>query len=97
MTEVTDADLKELLTLEASVRLMNVRIKEIKEACKQIGSFTTQKHMCAVIEQQRTGLVGLSTVELALGRELLNAHNLIQTTAFLVVKVVPLSAMSMLA
>lgn len=83
----SDQSLKELLALEAEVKPKLKRIEEIKTWCKDQGSFATLHYVCAVIPRQRTCLVSLDKAVTALGKEMLESFNLIQTVTFSIVNV----------
>lgn len=82
-----DSELQELLELEAKVKLMNIRIDEIKNLCKEIGTFNTDKFVCAVTTQTRKGLAGLDEVQKVFGYDTLIQKNLIKVTSFKTVKI----------
>jgi hypothetical protein len=83
----SDLELEEYLVLSAKIKFLEQRVSEIKEACKTIGSFSTDKYVCAVTDQERRGIAGLSEVEKALGKDLLYQHGLIRLTVFQVVRI----------
>ncbi len=82
-----DLLLQEIVELEAALKPMVRRLKELKEQCKDKGSFATDIYVCSVKEQTRTGLVGLERAIDALGREMLQSFDLIQTVLFKTVHV----------
>lgn len=83
----TNEELEEYLFLSERIKLLEKRLDEIKKACKECGSFHTDKYVVAVVDQERRGLVGLAQAEKALGLDLLLKHNLINVSVFQVVKV----------
>lgn len=87
----TDDELKEFIMLQEQVKYLTKRLEELKALCKARGSFSTDRYVCAVMEQQRTGLAGLKEVEKVLGLELLQRFNLIRTSPYLLVKVTPVA------
>lgn len=89
MTNITNKILDELMHLEQQSKIIDARITEIRSACKDAGSFSTSKYVCAVTTQTRTGLASLALVETALGRQILEQHNLIKTTEYKTIKVCP--------
>lgn len=93
----TEAELKEYIELTMMIKRLEARRDEIKELCKASGSFCSRNFVLSVTDQSRTGLVGLEFVEKALGREILDYHNLIQTSWFQVVRVSKVAKMMRLA
>lgn len=83
----SNENLKELLELEAEVKIMTARINEIRTQCKEAGTFSSKEYVCTVFTQTRTGLVGLETACIVLGRHKLDELGLIKTTEFQLVKV----------
>ncbi len=82
-----DKMLDELLLLEIDVKEKVKRIEAIRTWCKQQGSFSTELHVCSVKSHSRTGLVSLEKAVKALGRDLLENFELINTSTFLTVQV----------
>lgn len=87
---LNDEVLKELIKLEKEVKIKSKRIQEIRDACKTKGSFCTFSFVCSVWEQERTAIAGLQECIAALTKEVLEGHELIKTSRFLLVKVAPL-------
>lgn len=79
---VTESVLEELLDLEADIKPKVKRIAEIKDWCKQVGSFNTDHYICLIKDQERTGLVSLEKAVGKLGRTILEETGCIQTTSF---------------
>lgn len=85
--EEINAVLTEFLSLKQELKLKETRLKEIQTWCKEQGSFATDVYVCSVTDRSRTGLVGLEKAIEALGKELLEQHDLITTSTFSVVSV----------
>ena len=87
----TDAELEEFLHLQKAVKPMLKRIEEIRSLCKERGSFFTANYVCSVKLQERRGMAGLDECIDALGQELLDKHELIRLSSFLLVYVARLN------
>lgn len=83
----TDSDLREFIALQTTIKIMQKRLDEIKEVCKERGSFCSNNYTCTVLVQERLALLGLDHVQKALGKEILEKHELIKMSTFQVVKV----------
>lgn len=80
--------LSELLELEANVKPMIRRINEIKEWCKEQGSFCTLQYVCSVQGRMQKRLIGLqAAIDAMGGEEALEELGLIQIIEFLTVHV----------
>lgn len=83
-----NAALKELLILEAKVAPMLKRIGEIKEWCKEQGSFHTDKFVCVVQPRTQRRMVSMADAAHILGgEEILEELDLINYVQFLIVAV----------
>lgn len=82
-----DEMLSELIELEEEVKVASKRIHEIREWCKAQGSFCTEFYVCSVQPRSRTGIAALDKVVKALGRDILEEHELISTSSFSVISV----------
>lgn len=87
----TEDELRELLVLMDKVKIMSKRIEEIKDFCKERGSFATKNFVCAVLAQQRVGIAPLKEVIDCFGRETLEKYALIKLSEFQIVKVSSIS------
>lgn len=87
----TDQELREFLALQRTIKIMEDRLNEIKNKCKETGSFSSDYYVCTVIPQTRKGLAPLEEVERKLGKDTLEAFNLVKISEFQVVKVAPLA------
>lgn len=85
----SDQELEMLLTMEQTVKALSLRIAIIKDACKAIGSFSTENYVVAVVEQARRGVAPLKDVEEVFGPEILEQSGLIRVSVFQVVKIAP--------
>ncbi len=82
-----DILLEELIELEAELKPKVRRLDELKTMMKDRGSFATDLHVCAVNEQTQRRLVSLDKAVAALGKDMLENFELIQTITFKTVKV----------
>lgn len=82
-----DGILDEYISLNTEVLEKTKRLEQIKKVLKTIGSFSTELHVCAVIDQSRTTIASLPEVESILGKQLLIENDLIKTTWFKIVRV----------
>lgn len=82
-----DILLEELIELEAELKPKVRRLDELKTMFKDRGSFSTDLHVCAVNEQTQKRLVSLDKAIAALGKEMLENFELIQTITFRTVRV----------
>lgn len=87
LNQPTEDQLYEYMFLRDAAKKIDARIKEIKLACKDAGSFCTPNFVCAVYTQEQCRLAGIEEVSHALGRGLLEHHNLINHISFQVVKI----------
>lgn len=87
-----DAMLKELLLLEADVKVKNKRIAEIKEWCREMGSFATDRFLCSVKEHERRGMVGLDKAIQLVGKDTLEEFGLITASTYKTVHVSEIGA-----
>lgn len=79
--------LSELLNLEEELKPKIKRLSELKEWCKERGSFATASYICVVKEREQVRLVSLETAVRRLGRETLEMFSMIQIIKFKVVNV----------
>lgn len=90
MRTPTDAELKEFLELQETIKLLTKRLDEIKEMCRGRGTFHTSRFACVVVEQSQERLAGLGEVCKIYDRGELEMHGLINRTVSLIVKVAPM-------
>lgn len=79
--------LREYIFLKDEIRIKTKRLSEIQTWLKSKGTFSTDLYVCAVKLQTRTGLAGLEVVAEAIGRAILEEHDLIRVSEFLLVNV----------
>lgn len=84
--EVNDL-LEELLRLEKRSKKDLKRISEIKDWCKQQGSFSTNKFVCAVGTRSKTCLISMDEATSRLGFDFIEEYSLAKTVSYLVVNV----------
>lgn len=77
----------EYKNLEQQIKILENRRKELSEQFKAKGSFYTREYVVTIQTRSQTRLVGLEKVSLALGRELLDKHRLVQTISFQTVSI----------
>lgn len=94
---ITESELQEYMEVVQTIKELEVRKEELKALLTDRGSFCSRNYVCSVTDQSRTGLVGLEHVEKALGRDILEYHELIRITHFKVVKVSRIAKMFRLA
>lgn len=87
MITAEDIILEELVLLEEELKPKVRRLNELKDMFKQRGSFATDIFVCAVNEQTQRRLVSLDKAVAALGKEMLDSFELIQTITFKTVRV----------
>lgn len=63
-----DQLMEELLELERNIKPMMARIDEIRDWCKQEGTFSTKNFVCAVKDVTRNQMSGIETVCTILGK-----------------------------
>lgn len=80
--KVIDAALGEYLELKEKVKIITERLKDINEWCKALGSFSTDVYVVAIVPCSQTRLVGMEDAIKALGKDVLEAYNLIQVIEF---------------
>lgn len=85
--EHSDQLLDELLVLEAEIKDMSKRVDEIKKWCKERGSFSTSKYVCAIKTRSMVKLVSLEVATKILGTDMIQECGLTQTITFPVVSV----------
>lgn len=85
--KLNDEILNEFITLNEEIKLKTKRLEEIKEACKQKGSFSTKDFVCSIEVQERLGLPGFNEVIRVIERETLEALNLVRKTKVIIVRV----------
>lgn len=90
MRTPTDAELKEFLELQQTIKVATKRLEEIKAVCKERGTFHTRLYACVVVEQPQERLAGLESVSLVFGRDVLESNGLINRFSSLIVKVAPI-------
>lgn len=81
----TDGILEELLMLEADIKSMTKRVDEIKKYCKERGSFSTARFVCAIKDRSQVRLVSLDRATEILGADMIQECGLSQTITFSVV------------
>lgn len=91
MRQPTDSELAEFLLLQNTIKVATERLEEIKELCKERGTFATMLYACVVTDQTQERLAGLAEVTKVFGRETLERYALIRENTFKIVKVSPLS------
>lgn len=62
-----DSVLDELMALEKEVKPALKRIGEIRDWCRKMGTFSTERYVCAVLDKEQRRLIGLEAAALALG------------------------------
>lgn len=87
VTKPTDEQLAEYLEYKKAISILTAKMEYIRDLCKDVGSFCTQKHVCSVYEQDQTRLVGLDEVADALGWDKLDEYDLIKVVTFRIVKI----------
>lgn len=82
-----DATLEELLDLQLIIKSQMKRAEDIKNWCKEVGSFATDKYVCAVEKRTRVGLVGMDEAIRILGKETIELMKLSKASEFLLVHI----------
>lgn len=90
MRTPTDLELKEFLELNDTIKQLTKRLDELKEMCRNRGTFHTSRFACVVVEQAQERLAGLSEVCKVYDRGELEMHGLINRSISLIVKVAPM-------
>lgn len=91
MKKPTNELLKEAMRLEEIIRDASEKLSKIKEAAKEIGSFATKDFIVEVNEISRQSLAGMKEVTRFYSLEELASHDLIKTSVYKTVKIVPKS------
>lgn len=86
MVKVDNGMLKELFNLENEVRKRQKRIAEIKDLCKQKGSFSTKEFICSVNEVEREYVGPIEMVLHIFGREAFETAGVLHKTKYLTVR-----------
>lgn len=86
---IDDSVLSEFLVLQVSIKKFQQRLDEIKEACREQGSFCTESYSCAIYLQHAVRLVGKEEAEKILGKDTLEELGLLKQHTFTIVKVAP--------
>lgn len=84
---IDETTLDEFISLNHEITEKTKRLNEIKELLKEIGSFSTTTHVCAVFDQSRTIMASVPEAILVFGKQMLVENDLIKTSCFKVVKV----------
>lgn len=79
--------LTEFMQLQTVAKQCAKRIDEIKDWCKEKGTFNTNKFVCAVMKRSRTGMVSIEKATKQVGLPFLEANMLIQVSEFEIVQV----------
>lgn len=83
----TDSELEEFLFLQKLEKQTVKRLTELKDLCKQRGSFCQADYVCTVYEQEQTRLVGLKEAADAIGMQTLIQNDMVKVVSFCIVKV----------
>lgn len=93
----SDIELMEYIQITQTIKQLEIRREELKEICIARGSFCSRNFVCSIKDQSRTGLAGLKEVEKALGRSILEYHDLIRISHFKIVNISAVDKMFRLA
>lgn len=86
----TDKQLHEYLELQLRIRDLQKRLDQLKQLCKDVGTFSTDRYAVVVLEQCQERLATLEDVSKIFGYAKLQKYGLIKSIKFSVVKVSPI-------
>jgi hypothetical protein len=87
MLRITDSVLRELVETERQIKALEKRATQIRDACRERGTFSTPRFVVLVTSVTQTRLAGLEDVSAVVGRGVLQTAGLIKEINFKTVKV----------